>query len=114
MARFARGPDNILIVKTDRPSLVHRHGAMDCIIVKTYDADGRASGEPRPAGLFTSTAYHARIQDVPLLRGRVDNVLRRSGLDPTGHDGKPLLAIPDPSPRAELFPTDDAPLYYPA
>src|SRR4030095_3936776 len=31
MSRFARGPDNILIVKTDRQSLVHRSGAMDCV-----------------------------------------------------------------------------------
>jgi hypothetical protein len=26
MARFARGPHNIMIVQTDRPSLVHRIG----------------------------------------------------------------------------------------
>src|SRR6266446_6281128 len=63
MSRFARGPDNILIVKTDRPSLVHRNGAMDCIIIKTYDSDGRVAGERRLTGLFTSTAYHARIGD---------------------------------------------------
>ena len=82
MARFARGPQTLLIVKTDRPSLVHRSGPMDCVIVKTYDADGRVTGERRFAGLFTSTAYHAPVLDVPLLRGRVDAVLRRSGLDP--------------------------------
>src|SRR5215831_14248992 len=64
MSRFARGPDNILIVKTDRQCLVHRSGAMDCVIVKTYDADGRVTGERRLIGLFTSTAYHARVQDV--------------------------------------------------
>ena len=36
MSRFARGPDNILIVRTDRQSLVHRSGPMDCVIVKTH------------------------------------------------------------------------------
>src|SRR5882757_5726658 len=111
MARFARGPDNILVVKSDRPSLVHRSGPMDCVIVKTYDADGRVTGERRLVGLFTSTAYHARIQDVPLLRGRVDSVLRRSGFDPNGHDGKALLAILDSYPRDELFQIDEAALY---
>ena len=75
MARFARGPQNILIVKTDRPSLVHRIGPMDCVIAKTYDADGRVTGERRLAGLFTSGAYHAMVHDVPLLRGRVDTVV---------------------------------------
>ena len=111
MSRFARGPDNLLIVKTDRQSLVHRSGAMDCVIVKTYDADGRVTGERRLVGLFTSTAYHTRVQDVPLLRGRVDSVLRRSGFDPNGHDGKSLLAILDSYPRDELFQIDEATLY---
>ena len=111
MARFARGPHNILIVKTDRPSLVHRIGPMDCVIVKTYDADGRVTGERRFAGLFTSAAYHALVQDVPLLRGRVDGILRRSGLDVHSHDGKALLAILEAYPRDELFQIEEDTLY---
>src|SRR4029450_8950373 len=93
MSRFARGLNNILIVKTDRPSLVHRSGPMDCVIVKTYDADGRITGERRFAGLFTSAAYHALVQDVPLLRGGADMILRRSGLDINSADGTALPAI---------------------
>jgi glutamate dehydrogenase len=111
MSRFARGPDNILIVKTDRPSLVHRSGPMDCVIVKTYDADGRVTGERRLVGLFTSTAYHATLHDVPLLRGRVDTLLRRSGFDVHSHDGKALLAILEAYPRDELFQIDENTLY---
>ena len=111
MARFARGPDNILIVKTDRASLVHRSGPLDCVIVKTYDADGRPTGERRLAGLFTSAAYHAVVADVPLLRGRVESLLRRSGLDAGSHDGKALLAILDSYPRDELFQVGEDTLY---
>jgi glutamate dehydrogenase len=111
MARFARGPHNILIVKTDRPSLVHRIGSMDCVIVKTYDADGRVTGEHRLVGLFTSAAYHAVVHDVPLLRGRVDSILRRSGLDVQSHDGKALLAILEAYPRDELFQIEEDTLY---
>ncbi|CAN5582458.1 NAD-glutamate dehydrogenase [soil metagenome] len=111
MARFARGPQTLLIVKTDRHALVHRRGAMDCVIVKTFDADGRATGERRFAGLFTSTAYHTPVLEVPLLRGRVEQVLRRAGLDPNSHDGKALLAILDAYPRAELFQIDTDTLY---
>ena len=47
LSRVARGPHNILILKTDRQSLVHRSGPMDCVIVKTYDQDGRVTGERR-------------------------------------------------------------------
>ena len=111
MARFARGPHNILIIKTDRPSLVHRIGPMDCVIVKTYDADGRVTGERRLVGLFTSAAYHALVEDVPLLRGRVDGILRRSGLDVHSHDGKALLAILEAYPRDELFQIEEDTLY---
>jgi glutamate dehydrogenase len=111
MSRFARGAGNILIVKTDRPSLVHRSGPMDCVIVKTYDADGRVTGEHRLVGLFTSAAYHATVHDVPLLRGRVDTILRRSGLDVNSHDGKALLAILEAYPRDELFQIDEDTLY---
>ncbi|SKA03100.1 glutamate dehydrogenase [Enhydrobacter aerosaccus] len=111
MARFARGPQQLMIVKTDRLSLVHRTGGMDCVIVKTHDPDGRVTGERRLVGLFTSTAYHAMVREVPLLRGRVDSVLRRAGLDPNSHDGKALLAILDSYPRDELFQIDEDTLY---
>ncbi|HTE38377.1 MAG TPA: NAD-glutamate dehydrogenase domain-containing protein, partial [Reyranella sp.] len=111
MARFARGARTLLIVKTDRESLVHRRGAMDCVIVKTHDLDGRVTGERRFAGLFTSTAYHTPVLEVPLLRDRVEQVLRRAGLDPQSHDGKALLAILDAYPRDELFQIDPDTLY---
>ena len=111
MSRFARGSNNILIVKTDRPSLVHRSGPMDCVIAKTYDADGRVTGEHRLVGLFTSAAYHAMVHDVPLLRGRVDAMLRRSGLDIHSHDGKALIAILEAYPRDELFQIEEDTLY---
>jgi glutamate dehydrogenase len=111
MSRFARSANNILIVKTDRQSLVHRSGPMDCVIVKTYDSDGRITGERRLVGLFTSAAYHAMVHDVPLLRGRVDTILRRSGLDIHSHDGKALIAILEAYPRDELFQIDEDTLY---
>jgi glutamate dehydrogenase len=111
MARFARGADKLLIVKTDRGALVHRSGAMDCVITKTHDGDGRVTGEHRLVGFFTSAAYHAMAQHVPLLRARVDGVVRRAGLDPNSHDGTALLAILESYPRDELFQIDVDTLY---
>ncbi|MFO1161780.1 MAG: NAD-glutamate dehydrogenase [Reyranellaceae bacterium] len=111
MSKVARGPHNILILKTDRQSLVHRSGPMDCVIVKTYDHDGRVTGERRLVGLFTSAAYHALVHDVPLLRGRIDSLLRRSGFDKHSHDGKALLAILDSYPRDELFQIEEDQLF---
>jgi glutamate dehydrogenase len=111
MGRFARGPEKLLILKTDRNALVHRSGAMDCVIVKTHDPNGRVTGEHRLVGFFTSAAYHAMAQHVPLLRARVDGVMRRAGLDPDSHDGKALLAILEAYPRDELFQIDPHTLY---
>jgi len=111
MSRVARGPHNILILKTDRQSLVHRSGPMDCVIVKTYDHDGRVTGERRLVGLFTSAAYHALVHDVPLLRGRADIILGRSGFDKHSHDGKALLAILESYPRDELFQVEEDALF---
>ncbi len=111
MSRFARGPQKLLIVKTDRGARVHRSGAMDCVIAKTHDSDGRITGERRLVGFFTSAAYHAMAQHVPLLRARVDGVVRRAGLDPHSHDGKALLAILEAYPRDELFQIDTDTLY---
>ena len=94
--------------RQDRPRMRWSIAAapMDCVIVKTLDADGRATGERRFAGLFTSTAYHTPVLDVPLLRDKVEQVLRRAGLDRNSHDGKALLAILDTYPRDELFQID--------
>jgi len=111
MAAFARGPQKLMIVKTDTRSLVHRDGVMDCVIAKTHDADGRVTGERRFAGLFTSSTYHAMVEDVPLLRRKVEAVRRRLDLDARGHDGKALQDIFDSYPRDELFQIDEATLY---
>ena len=55
------------MLKSDRPSRVHRAGTMDVIAVKSYDAKGKVTGERRFAGLFTSSAYHTSPREIPLL-----------------------------------------------
>ena len=111
MATFATSPAPVLLLKSDRPSHVHRAGAMDVIIVKTYDESGRITGERRFCGLFTSSAYHASPRDIPLLRRKVARMLARAGFDPASHDGKTLLNILETHPRDEMFQSDDDTLY---
>ena len=99
------------MLKSDRPSRVHRAGAMDVIAVKTYDARGKATGERRFVGLFTSSAYHASPREIPLLRRKVEAVLDRAGYDPASHDGKALFNIIETLPRDELFQADEDALF---
>ena len=76
---------------------------MDYIGVKTFDADGRFTGERRFVGLFTSSAYSAPPRAIPLLRRKIEAVMARAGLAPASHDGKALAHILDTFPRDELF-----------
>ncbi|HKU99800.1 MAG TPA: NAD-glutamate dehydrogenase [Vineibacter sp.] len=111
LASFAASAAPILVLKSDRPSRVHRAGTMDVIAVKTYDAKGKVTGERRFAGLFTSSAYHASPREIPLLRRKVEAVIDRAGYDPASHDGKALINIIETHPRDELFQADEDTLF---
>ncbi|HJW41553.1 MAG TPA: NAD-glutamate dehydrogenase [Rhizomicrobium sp.] len=100
---FLTEPAPLIITKANERSLVHRRVHMDYVGVKTFDKDGRLTGERRFVGLFTSGAYSRRPSDIPLLRRKVANVIARAGLPPASHDGKALAHILDTYPREELF-----------
>ncbi len=100
---FHDSHDQILITKSDRPSRVHRRIPMDVLIIKTFDENDKLDGELRFVGLLTSTAYHASPRNVPLLKGKVERIIARAGLDPRSHDGKALLHILETYPRDELL-----------
>ena len=77
---LARAPTPVLFVtKANKRSTVHRPGYTDYIGVKRYNAKGEVIGEHRFLGLFTSTAYSARISETPLLRGKVQAIAKRAG-----------------------------------
>ena len=65
---------------------------------------GRVCGEHRFLGLFTQLAYSANPSEIPLLRRKTSNVIRRANLPPGGHAEKGLVNILDSYPRDELLP----------
>ncbi|MFC5743531.1 NAD-glutamate dehydrogenase [Dyella tabacisoli] len=95
--------DAIILTKTNARSVVHRPGYMDYVGVLKFDAAGRPVGEQRFLGLFSSNAYMARPQDVPMVRKKVETVLDRSGLKRDSYSGKSLRHILESLPRDELF-----------
>ncbi|HXF45825.1 MAG TPA: NAD-glutamate dehydrogenase domain-containing protein, partial [Burkholderiaceae bacterium] len=112
MRAVARQPSPVVIVtKANTRSTVHRPGYTDYIGVKRYDSDGRVIGEHRFIGLFTSSAYMARVAEIPILRGKVAEVRRRAGLTPGGHLDKALAHILETYPRDELFQISTDELY---
>ncbi len=98
---FAAHP--LIITKSDITSNIHRRAQMDFIGLKSYGPDGNQTGELRIVGLFTSQAYTERPVQIPLLRQKVDAVLRQTGIAPGSHDGKALINVLENFPRDELF-----------
>ncbi|MDH3747942.1 MAG: NAD-glutamate dehydrogenase [Gammaproteobacteria bacterium] len=103
MRRLTRSKDWLIITKANSRSTVHRPAYLDYVGVKVYDNNGKAVGELRFIGLFTSIAYSESPRHIPLLRLKVEKILDRSHVNPQGHRGKALMHIIDTFPRDELF-----------
>jgi len=99
----AEGDKVVILTKTNARASVHRPGYMDYIGILRFDANGKAIGEERILGLFTSSAYTARPWAVPMLRRKYDQLIARSGFKPSGHSGKALRHILETLPRDEFL-----------
>ena len=102
-AAFIASSEPLLVTKANVRARVHRRQHMDYVGIKIYDADGKAAGELRIVGLFTAQALATPHTDVPIIRRKIAEVMRKSGVDPIGHDGRALLSALDSYPRDELF-----------
>lgn len=107
MVAFASHANRLLITKSNRLSRVHRAVPMDVICVKRFGAGGKVSGIEMFVGLFTSNVYTNSAGFVPVLRTKIDRIMRRTGLRSGSHDGKRLLSILENLPRDELFQARD-------
>jgi glutamate dehydrogenase len=103
MRRISRSKDWLIITKANSRATVHRHSFLDYVGIKVFDNNGKAIGEKRFIGLFTSVAYSETPRNIPMLRFKVQRVLEAADVDPSGHRGKALLHILDSYPRDELF-----------
>jgi len=103
--------DALILTKTNARATVHRPGYMDYIGVLSFDKAGKPVAEQRFLGLYTSSAYHRRPWDIPLVRERHEYVMRKSGLNPTSHSGKALRHILETLPRDELFQSSEEELF---
>ncbi|MHA7178493.1 NAD-glutamate dehydrogenase [Arthrobacter sp. MDB2-24] len=93
----------LVITKANSRSTVHRAAYLDYIGIKSFDAQGNVNGERRFIGLFATSAYTGSVRNVPLVRDKVTEVLRRCGFPSDSHSGKDLLSILETYPRDELF-----------
>jgi glutamate dehydrogenase len=95
------------VTKTNAEATVHRPARMDYIGVKKVgevaERNGAVTGEQRFLGLFTSKALSAPVDEIPILRRRLRQVLEIDHAIPDSHDYKQIVTIFNNMPREELF-----------
>src|ERR687894_1300753 len=86
---FKEGGVAPLMAKADRKSSVHRRVPLDLIVVPVREGK-QITGIGVHAGLWTSQALNAPVEEVPVLRRRLAELEEEFGFDPKGHSGKAL------------------------
>ncbi|MGE0845646.1 MAG: NAD-glutamate dehydrogenase [Flavobacteriaceae bacterium] len=103
---FLQQPVPLIIAKANVKSTVHRRVYLDYVGVKTFDDNGKLTGELRVVGLLTSGAYNRSVRFIPYLRRKADLVMDALGYEPDSHSGKALWNVLETFPRDELFQID--------
>lgn len=104
LQRYMSSPEALTLTKAITKANIHRYADMDYIGVKEFDSQGRVMAEHRFVGLFTSRAYTGTVQDIPLVRKKIEAVLAaETARGSTGHNFRALTNILETYPRDELF-----------
>ncbi|XAZ36474.1 NAD-glutamate dehydrogenase domain-containing protein [Glutamicibacter halophytocola] len=82
---------------------MHRGVYLDYVGVKSFDANGEVNGERRFIGLFSSSVYTSSVKTVPVVREKVQAVLKSTGFAANSHSGKDITTILETYPRDEMF-----------
>ncbi|MHA6802746.1 NAD-glutamate dehydrogenase [Salinifilum ghardaiensis] len=106
----ALAPQLMVLTQASASSTVHRPVHPFYVGVKTFDESGRVTGEHRFLGLFTTTALHENVLDIPVIERRVRTVIHRAGFPLESYSGQQMLEEIQDYPRTELFATDEATL----
>ena len=89
MRYFEQGGSVPLLAKAERRASVHRRVPLDLVVVPVREG-GKVVAIGVHAGLWTSEALNSPVEEVPLLRKRLQQLEREFGFDPSGHSGKAL------------------------
>lgn len=109
--KLRRNQDPLSISKVNRRSTVHRSVPFDAVAVKTYDKNGKATGEILFIGLFTSVTYSRSVSDIPFVRAKIQNIMERAHFIPGSHDRRALAHILEKYPRDEMLQISESLLF---
>lgn len=103
MARFHLSDEVLAFTKSGVRSRIHRSAYCDYVVVKRFNEQGEVIGEARFMGLYTANVYDNKVDSIPVVRNKVQEVIERTGLNPHTYEGKNLLRILETYPRDELI-----------
>ncbi|MGH9361368.1 MAG: hypothetical protein ACRD2T_05580, partial [Thermoanaerobaculia bacterium] len=92
-----------LVSKTNRESRVHRRVRMDYIGIKKLSPAGEVVGEHRLLGFFSTQALNQVGSEIPVLRRKLEWVLKRAQVLEGSHDYKEMVSIFNGLPKADLL-----------
>ncbi|MCP2250308.1 NAD-glutamate dehydrogenase [Lentzea aerocolonigenes] len=107
----ALSPELLVLTQASAQSSVHRSVYPYYVGVKTFDSEGNVSGEHRFLGIFSTTALHEDVLDIPVIERRVREVIHRAGFPLQSYSGQRMLEVIQNYPRTELFSVDSDTLY---
>ncbi len=90
-AWFDETGGDLLVMKSNRISTVHRRVPLDLFVVPVRDDRGSVAALSVHAGVWTSAALASPPADVPVLRAALKSINEEFGFDPSGHAGKALV-----------------------
>jgi glutamate dehydrogenase len=93
----------LIVTKANAESTVHRPARLDYIGLKKLADNWQVRGEQRFVGLFTSKALFAPVEDIPLLKRKLEQVIALDNAPVGSHDYKEITSIFNSMPREELF-----------
>lgn len=99
----AKKPFLLIVTKGNVASRIHRPAYTDYIGIKKFDENGKVIGEHRFTGLYTSAVYNQSVASIPLIREKVERILKASGYREGSYSYKALHNILENYPRDELL-----------
>jgi glutamate dehydrogenase len=93
----------VVVAKTNSVSTVHRPARMDYVGVRVIGPDGSVVGEARLLGLFTSRALMTQPDSIPILSGKLDQVLEAEDLIEGSHDYRSAVRLFNSLPQPDLW-----------
>ncbi|XUU61506.1 NAD-glutamate dehydrogenase [Erythrobacter sp. HA6-11] len=86
----AKSPRELLVVKANQVSRVHRRVPLDLFVVPVREK-GKVTALSVHAGVWTSAALATPPAEVPLLRSTLNQLTSKLGFAAASHDGKALV-----------------------